>query len=168
MTNKEIGKAIWENINFNGGFYEENFEKWFEDCFAVCVEEAVANIDNGGCKFETGSFIEISKNISKDGRTHNIDFDKENFIEYFGKEKCFRMFTTQEDIEQDLLNFFSGSLIPEEYSEAQREMFYEAGREWDSIEVDPEGPTKEQDEELDEVLENHAVKILNLMSDSDA
>lgn len=163
MTNKEVGKSIWEKINFNGSFYESHFEEWFNDCFAECVAEAVANIDNGGCKFETGSYIEVSKNISKDGQTHNIDFDKENFIEYYGKETCFKMFYTLEQIEQDLLNFFSGANIPEEYSEAQQEKFFEASREWDSIEVDPEGPTKEQDEELDEVLESYAEEIFNLM-----
>ena len=163
MTNKEIGKSIWEKINFNGSFYESHFEEWFNDYFAECVAEAVANIDNGGCKFETGSYIEVSKNISKDGQTHNIDFDKENFIEYYGKETCFKMFYTLEQVEEDLLSYLSGNCIPEEYSDEQREKFFECFQKWESVEVDSEGPTKEQDEELDEILEEYAEKIFNLM-----
>ena len=163
MTNKEVGKSIWEKINFNGSFYESHFEEWFNDCFAECVAEAVVNIDNGGCKFETGSYIEVSKNISKDGQTHNIDFDKENFIEYYGKETCFKMFYTLEQVEEDLLSYLSGNYIPEEYSNEQKVKVVEFFQKWKSVEVDPEGPTKEQDEELDEVLESYAEEIFNLM-----
>lgn len=162
-SNKEIGKEIWERINFNGSFYENHFEEWFKDCFPACVEDAVKSIESGCCTFEKGTILELSRIITKDGQTHVIDFDKENLIEFYGKENCFRMFTTQEDIIQDLLNFFAGALIPEEYSEAQREMFFEASRRWESVEVDPEGPTKEQDEELDETLESYAEEIFNLM-----
>lgn len=162
-TNKEIGKEIWNRIEFNGSFYENHFEEWFNDCFAECVAEAVKSIDSGCCTFEKGTILELSKNITKDGQTYVVDFDKENLIEFYGKETCFKMFYTLEQIEQDLLNFFSGANIPEEYSEAQQEKFFEASREWDSIEVDPEGPTKEQDEELDEVLESYAEEIFNLM-----
>lgn len=163
MTNKETGRKIWEKINFNGNFYESHFEEWYNDCFPSCIEEATKSIDSGCCTFENGTILELSRNITKDGQTHVIDFDKENLIEFYGKEECFKRFHTLEQVEEDLLSYLSGNCVPEEYSDEQRIKFFECFKEWDSVEVDPEGATKDQDAELDEILETYAEEIFNLM-----
>lgn len=93
MTNKELGRAIWEVLRVDG-FYN-NFEIWYQDCFDECIADAEKMIFSGCCTFENGSFIEISKNISKDGKTHNFNVDKENFIEFYGRKTCKELFEYQ-------------------------------------------------------------------------
>lgn len=87
MRNKELGKEIWKMLRLSG-FYADNFETWFEDCFRECIEEACNSVDS----FEKGGWIEIGKSISKDGNPHIIDFEPENFIEFYGLESCQEMF----------------------------------------------------------------------------
>lgn len=91
MANIELGKKIWENIKFSN-YYAEDFEQWYKDCFAECMNEATNYILNGSCDFERGSFVEISKNLSKSGRTIEINVDKEDFIEFYGEEGCKDLF----------------------------------------------------------------------------
>lgn len=81
MKNRELGKAIYDVIKTR-----LDFETWYNECFAECVEDAARLIDSGCCDVENGSICEISRTISKDGQTHNFDFDKENFVEYYGEE----------------------------------------------------------------------------------
>ncbi len=81
MKNIELGKKIWGVIKT-----DLDFDTWYNECFGECVEDAAKLIFSGCCDAETGSICEISKNISKDGRTHNFNFDKENLIEFQGKE----------------------------------------------------------------------------------
>jgi hypothetical protein len=81
MKNRELGKAIYDVVRTR-----LDFETWYNQCFAECVEDAAGLIDSGCCTAERGSFCEISKTISKDGQTHNFDFDKDNFIEFYGKD----------------------------------------------------------------------------------
>ena len=79
--NIELGKKIYEHLNT-----KFDFETWYKDCFGACIEDAANLIFNGYCDVEKGSFFEISRTISKDGNTHRIDVEKENFIEYYGEE----------------------------------------------------------------------------------
>ena len=81
MKNIELGKKIWKVIKT-----DFDFETWYSECFCECVEDAAKFIDSGCCEPETGSSLEISRTISKDGCTHNFNFDKENFIEFYGEE----------------------------------------------------------------------------------
>lgn len=91
MTNKELGRKIWANINFTNG-YADNFDAWYNDCFGECMEEAANEIFNGTCEYKRGSFVEVSRSISKSGNPVTIDVDKENFIEYYGASKCMELF----------------------------------------------------------------------------
>lgn len=87
MKNIELGKKIWNAIDSSW-----DFETWYEKCFGECIEEAANSILNGSCTIENGSFVEVSRTISKDGNTHNFDVDPENFIEYYGEEGFFNTF----------------------------------------------------------------------------
>lgn len=89
MKNIELGKEIYNLIKT-----DLNFKDWFKGstCFGEFVNDAAASILNGNCSIENGSFVEISKTVSKDGKTHRIDFDRENFIEYYGPEQFYGMF----------------------------------------------------------------------------
>ena len=89
MKNIELGKEIYNLIKT-----DLDFKDWFKGstCFGEFVNDAAASILNGSCSIESGSFVEISKTVSKDGKTHRIDFDRENFIEYYGPEQFYGMF----------------------------------------------------------------------------
>ncbi len=89
MKNIELGKKIYNLIKT-----DLDFKDWFKSttCFGEFVNDAAASILNGSCSIENGSFVEISKTVSKDGKTHRIDFDRENFIEYYGPEQFYGMF----------------------------------------------------------------------------
>ncbi len=158
MTNRELAKSIWAVIRT-----ELDFEAWFKDCFRECVEDAVKLINTGCCTFKNGSVLEISRTISKDGKTHNFDFDKENFIEFYGEESCFKQFTTTDDIVNDLINYAAGSGKSDFYNEEQSELFAEFDSEWQKLPCDSEGANSTQKKEQDELLEEYAEKILDLM-----
>lgn len=81
MKNKELGKMIYDVLRTR-----LDFETWYSECFAECVEDAANLIDSGCCDAEYGSLCEISSTISKDGQTHRFDFDKENFVEFYGED----------------------------------------------------------------------------------
>lgn len=60
----------------------------------------------------------------------------------------------------DVINYYAGSGLPEEYSDAQREIIAASNLEWDNLDCDPEGPTKEQEKEQDLFLEKLANEVL--------
>lgn len=150
MTMREVAQQVWSVIDYNGGFYETDFDAWFKDCWQECMEEAINNILNGACKWENGSYIEVSKSISKDGNTHNIDVAKEHIIEYLAEENCWKTFLTLDDIESDLMLYIGGSPISEFYTDDVIELFALCDREWRHLPCDPEGFSPEQEAEADE------------------
>ncbi len=155
MTNLELGKQIYDVVRT-----ELDFETWYKDCFGACVESAANIILNGHCDYNKGSVLEVSRTESKDGNTHNFDFDKENFVEYYGEEYCFKTFTTAEDVVNDLINYTAGSGKSEYYNEEQSQLFAEFDAEWESLPCDPEGANAEQKAQQDSLLDEYASKIL--------
>lgn len=87
MKNRDIARMAWEVIKT-----DLDFDDWYKECWGECMDEARALIDSGCCSWPNGSFFEVSRNISKDGQTHNFDIEKENFIEYYGEQACKEMF----------------------------------------------------------------------------
>lgn len=61
----------------------------------------------------------------------------------------------------EIVNYFAGSKV-EWASDEAVEIMALAQRDWDSVEVSPEGPSKEEDAELDAVLEDTAKKLMDL------
>ena len=112
MANKELGKKIWDRKKFNvGDYYAEDFEAWYNDWFAACMEEVVnnyfANEHKSVEEWKDGWFLELSARQTKSGETETIDFEKENFIEFYGEEACKGMFEpTDEEIEANIQLFF--------------------------------------------------------------
>ncbi len=101
MANKELGKKIWDSMKFSGSnYYAEDFEAWYNDCFAACMEEVVnnyfANEHESVEDWKNGWFIELSASQTKSGHTETISFEKENFIEFYGEEACKEMFEPEE------------------------------------------------------------------------
>lgn len=101
MANKELGKKIWDRMKFNvGDYYAEDFEAWYNDCFAACMEEVVNNYFANDHKsvedWKDGWFLELSARQTKSGETETISFEKENFIEFYGEEYCKEMFEPEE------------------------------------------------------------------------
>ncbi|WP_024468073.1 ArdC-like ssDNA-binding domain-containing protein [Treponema pedis] len=76
---KSIAMRAWSLIKTN-----DSFKDWYDKGFSDCMQEAVKNIDSGACEFKNGSFFEISRFISKDGRTHNVNVEKDELIKWFG------------------------------------------------------------------------------------
>lgn len=72
---------------------------------------------------------------------------------------------TRENIMSDLINYSAGSGISEEYNNEQKELFAEFDRYWQQVPCDPEGPNKEQNKELDNLLDEYASKILAIVED---
>lgn len=161
MTMREVAQQVWQVIDYNGGFYETDFDAWFKDCWQECMEEAINNILNGGWDWENGSYIEVSKNISKDGNTHNIDVEKEHIIEYLGEENCWKTFTLQKDIAEDLMSYVAGSPVSEFYGNEELQLFSEFAKEWNSLPCDDDGFSSEQEAEADELIEEYAQLIFN-------
>lgn len=161
MCNREVAKLVWKKIDFHGGFYASNFDEWYKDCWAECMEEAVDNILNGGCKFESGSYIEISLSISVDRQSHNVDVDKENFIEFYGEECCFRLFTLVDDIKGQLVDYAAGTPVSEHFSDDELEFFAEFNRQFLSLPCDDDGFSAEQESAADELIDEYAQKIFD-------
>ena len=161
MTMRDVAQQVWQVIDYNGGFYETNFDSWYRDCWQECMEEAIDNILNGGWKLENGSYIEVSKSISKDGNIHNIDVKKEHIIEYLGEEQCFKTFTLQKDIAEDLMAYVAGSPISEFYGNEELQLFSEFAKEWNSLSCDVDGFSSEQEAEADELIEEYAQQIFD-------
>ena len=67
---------------------------------------------------------------------------------------------TVDQIIDDVINYYAGSGLPEDYSDAQREIIAASNQEWDDLECDPEGPTKDQEKEQDLFLEKVAKEVL--------
>lgn len=91
MKNIELAKEIYNVIRT-----KFDFETWYNECFAACLEDAASLIDSGCCSIDSGSIFEVSYTISKDGQTHNFDFDKENFIEFYGEDGFKNRFFSEE------------------------------------------------------------------------
>ena len=91
MKNIELAKEIYNVIRT-----KFDFETWYDECFEACLEDAAALINSGCCSIDSGSIFEVSKTISKDGQTHNFDFDKENFIEFYGEDGFKNRFFSEE------------------------------------------------------------------------
>lgn len=161
MTMRDVAEQVWQVIDYNGGFYETNFDAWYRDCWENCMEEAIDNILNGGWELENGSYIEVSKNISKDGNTHNIDVAKEHIIEYLGEEQCWKTFLTQEEIVGDLMLYIGGSPISEFYTDDVIELFALCDREWQALPCDPEGFSPEQEAAADELIDDYVQQIFD-------
>lgn len=69
--------------------------------------------------------------------------------------------TRLEQIEDDVVNYFAGCGA-DGYTDEQTQIMAIYNREWDSVEVDPEGATKEQDEQLDKIVEECAKEVFAL------
>lgn len=164
MTNYEVAKQVWGKINFHESWYADHFDDWYKDCWNECMEEATNYILNGSCSFETGSFIEVSRTLSKDGQTHNIDVDKENFVEFYGEEHCFRLFTLVDDIKAQLINYAAGSQISQHFTNEELELFAEFNRKWNDLPCDDDGFTTEQEKVADELVEDYAQQIFDKMN----
>lgn len=61
---------------------------------------------------------------------------------------------TVNQVEEDCLNYFAGGKLGREYSDEQREIMAYYNKLWDAVETDGEGPTKDQEKELDEILDS--------------
>ena len=68
---------------------------------------------------------------------------------------------TVDQICDDIINYYAGSGLPEDYSNSQREIIAASDRDWFNLDCDPEGPTKEQEKEQDLFLENVAKEVSN-------
>lgn len=158
MTNVELGKQIWDVLRTN-----LDFDSWYKDCFGSCIEDAANLINSGCCTFSEGSELEISMNISKDGSTHTFSVNKNNFIEYYGEEACFRMFHTLKDIEDDLINYAAGSGKSEFYNDAQSELFAEFDSKFLKLPCDADGANPEQEKVQNELIAEYAQSVLDLM-----
>lgn len=69
---------------------------------------------------------------------------------------------TIKQIESDVVNYFAGCGLDDCYTDRQREIIAMYNKEWDDVEVDPEGATPEQDKELDGIIEKCAQEVFNL------
>lgn len=69
--------------------------------------------------------------------------------------------TRLEQIEMDVVNYFGGCGA-EGYTDEQTQIMAIYNREWDNVEVDPEGPNAEQDKELDDIIERCAKEVFAL------
>ncbi len=154
MKNEELGKLIWNSVRT-----DLDFETWYKECFGACVEDA-AKLIWSGCAEYPKSSCEIPRIISKDGNTHNFDFDEENFIEYYGEEQCFHLFPSVERIVNDLISYAAGSGKSEFYNNEQSDLFAEFDREWQNLPCDAEGATAAQNAEQDKLLDEYARKIM--------
>lgn len=68
----------------------------------------------------------------------------------------------EDNLADEILNYFAGSKLNENITDEQREIIALADVEWQHVEVDPEGPTPQQDKELDKILINAARDVLKL------
>lgn len=156
MTMREVAEQVWGLINC-----DSDLESWFAECWGPCMEEAVDAILNGVGSFESGTYIELSKGITKDGNPHDISIHKEHFLEYMGEEACWKTFLTREDIESDLMLYISGSPISEFYTDDVLELFALCDREWRALPCDPEGFSPEQEADADELIEEFVQQIFD-------
>ena len=76
--------------------------------------------------------------------------------------------TTRDELSDAIVNYFANGVtsgvIAEEFGlDAQKtsDILGQAQREWDAVEVDPEGSNAEQDTELDAILEATLDQLLN-------
>lgn len=69
--------------------------------------------------------------------------------------------TRLEQIEMDVVNYFGGCGA-EGYTDEQTQIMAIYNREWNDVEVDPEGPNAEQDKELDDIIERCAKEVFEL------
>ena len=76
--------------------------------------------------------------------------------------------TTRDELSDAIVNYFangvtSGAIAEEFGLDAQKtsDILGQAQREWDAVEVDPEGSNAEQDTELDAILEATLDQLLN-------
>lgn len=76
--------------------------------------------------------------------------------------------TTRNELSDAIINYFANGTtsrtIAEEFElDAQKtsDILWQAQKEWDAVEIDPEWPNAEQDAELDKILENTLDKLLN-------
>ena len=156
MTMREVAQQVWGLIKC-----DLDFESWFAECWGPCMEEAIDAILNGVGSFESGTFIELSSGITKDGNPHDISIHKEHFLEYLGEENCWKTFLTLEDIESDLMLYIGGSEISEFYTDEVRELFALCDREWRHLPCDPEGFSPAQEAEADELIEDYVQQIFD-------
>lgn len=66
-------------------------------------------------------------------------------------------------------NAISASEIAEEFNLDEEKTFdilWQAQREWDAVDVDPEGPTPEQDQELDIVIKRAVEALKEIKKES--
>ncbi len=76
-------------------------------------------------------------------------------------------------LENTILDYFSNAIsaaeIAEKFNLDEEKTFdilWQAQREWDAVDVDPEGPTPEQDQELDIVLARAAEALKEIKKES--
>ena len=159
MTMREVAEQVWSLIKC-----DSDFESWFAECWGPCMEEAVDAILNGVGSFESGTYIELSKGITKDGNPHDISIHKEHFLEYMGEKACWKTFLTQEDIERDLMLYIGNtpiSEISEFYTDDVIELFALCAHEWGVLPCDPEGFSPEQEAEADELIDDYVQQIFD-------
>lgn len=76
--------------------------------------------------------------------------------------------TTRNELSDAIVNYFANGVnswaIAEEFGlDAQKtsDILWQAQKEWDAVEIDPEWPNAKQDAELDAILENTLDQLLN-------
>lgn len=69
---------------------------------------------------------------------------------------------TLSEIKIDIVDYFAGIGLVDDYSDEQTQVMALYNREWDKVECDAEGANPEQDKQLDEIIENCAKKVLEI------
>lgn len=101
-------------------------------------------------------YLEDAKELGEDMLV--FEYDNRN-NRYSGYKKAN---LTPEQIETDFLYITFGGEMPDYYNQEQKDILYEYEQEFLDIDIDDEGPTFEQDKELDDIVDKVIKEVMRL------